>query len=98
MGAIYQENPNKASKRNNAKMRPSYLTQAKHINDSFSNLGYNYNGNILKNGTSPVLWSNPQQNLMFGQIEGMIVYLIESTKMIKKWFAIAHDKSSTRLT
>jgi len=84
-------------KRQLHKMRPSYLTQAKHINDNFKNLGYKYAGNVLRNGTSPELWANPQQIPMYEKLEGMIIYLIESTKMIKKWFSIAHDKNSTML-
>jgi len=35
----YKEIDN-VDKRQYSKMRPSYLTQAKHINDNFKNLGY----------------------------------------------------------
>lgn len=79
------------------KIRSPYLNQAKHINDNYKNLGYEYAGNILRNGTSPELWANPQNNGMFGKLEGMIVYLIESSKMVKKWFSIAHSKETTRI-
>lgn len=80
------------------KVRPSYMNQAKHINDLFLNLGYDYRGNILKNGTSPELWANPQQTSMYARLEGMITYILENAKMIKKWFSIAHDKNTTRIT
>ena len=82
-------------KRQLHKIRPSYLATAKHINDRFLNLGYDYFGNILKNGSSPELWANPQQIGMYGRLEGMLTYVLESTKMIKKWFSIAHDKNTT---
>lgn len=79
------------------KIRAPYLSQARHINDNFANLGYKYAGNILRKGTSPELWANPQNIGMYGKIEGMLVYLIESSKMIKKWFSIAHSKDTTRI-
>jgi hypothetical protein len=60
-------------------------------------MGYNYIGHILKNGTSPELWSNPQQVGMFAQLESMITYVLEEAKMVKKWFSIAHDKKTTRV-
>ncbi len=84
-------------KRQYSKMRSSYLTQAKHINDNLKHLGYEYAGNIYKNGTSPELWANPQQIGMIGKLEGMIVYLLETSKIIKKWFSIAHSKSTIQI-
>lgn len=94
---IYDQDIDNDKPRQLHKMRAPYLSQARHINDNYSNLGYRYPGNILKNGTSPELWANPQNIGMFGQLEGMIVYLIESSKMIKKWFSIAHSKETTRI-
>jgi len=93
----YQLNVDDQEKRQLHKIRPSYLGQAKHINDFFTNMGYDYKGNMLKNGTSPELWANPQQIGMYGKLEGLITYVLESSKMIKKWFSIAHDKNTTRI-
>lgn len=93
----YQLNVDDQEKRQLHKIRPSYLGQAKHINDFFANMGYDYKGNMLKNGTSPELWANPQQIGMYGKLEGLITYVLESSKMIKKWFSIAHDKNTTRI-
>ena len=93
----YELNVDDQSKRQHHKMRPSYLTQAKHLNDNFKNLGYAYTGKMLKNGTSPELWANPQQIPLYSRLEGMITYVLEEAKMIKKWFSIAHDKKTTRI-
>ena len=79
------------------KVRPSYMTQARHMNDNFKNLGYDYTGNILKNGTSPELWANPQQVGLYARLENMITYVLEEAKMVKKWFSIAHSKNDTRI-
>jgi len=78
-------------------IRPSYLYQAKHANDVIKNLGFDYKGKILKKGTSPELWANPLQNQNYSTLEGMITFLIEQTKYIKKWFSIAHDKNTANI-
>ena len=83
--------------RNTSKVRLPYLYQAKHHNDDFKNLGYNYRGKILRKSTSPELWSNPLQTTMFGQIEALMTFILEQTKMIKKWFSIAHDKDDLNI-
>ena len=78
-------------------VRSSFLTQAKHINDIFLNFGYDYRGNILKNGTSPELWANPLQISMYGRLEAMILFLLENVKSIKKQFAFAIDKDNLNI-
>jgi len=80
------------------KVRTPYFYQAKHQNDEFKNLGYDYRGKILRKTTSPELWSNPLQTAMMGQIEAMMTYVLEQVKMIKKWYSIAHDKDSLNIT
>lgn len=77
--------------------RASYLYQAKHFNDVYLNMGYKYKGQLLKKGTSPELWANPLQGPILGTIEALLNYLIEHTKIVKKWFSIAHDKNSMNI-
>jgi hypothetical protein len=83
--------------RNTNKVRLPYLYQAKHNNDSFKNLGFNYRGKIFKKVTSPELWGNPLQTSMIGQLESMLTYILEQAKMIKKWASIAIDKDSINI-
>ena len=78
-------------------VRSSYLSQAKHLNDVILNMGYDYHGNILKNGTSQELWANPLQHGMYAKLEGMLTYVLEYAKNIKKWVSIAHSKNSLNL-
>lgn len=78
-------------------VRPPYLYQAKHFNDAYKNLGYKYTGKILKSGTSPELWANPLQTPMMNTLEGMITFILEQSKYVKKWFSIAHDKNTTNI-
>jgi len=80
--------------RNTFKIRLPYLYQAKHNNDQFKNLGYDYKGKILRKVTSAELWGNPLQTSMIGQIEVLLTFILENTKMIKKWMSISIDKES----
>ncbi|MCK9446988.1 hypothetical protein M0Q50_09080 [bacterium] len=79
-------------------IRASYLYNSKHLNDVFLNLGFDYRGKLLKKGTSPELWANPLQNSMLATIEGMLIFLLENTKTIKKWFSIAHEKNTLNIS
>jgi hypothetical protein len=79
-------------------IRPSYLYQAKHHNDVYLNLGFKYKGKVLKKGTSPELWANPLQIPLLNTFEGLLNFLIEQAKYVKKWFSIAHDKNTTNIT
>lgn len=88
---------NISSSRSFHKTRPSYLHSARHLNDYFLNLGYKYSGNILHKTTSKVLWTNPNQTGMFKQLETLIEYLVDNSKMVKKWFSIAHDKNTLNI-
>ena len=78
-------------------VRSSYLDSARHLNDSFLNLGYDYRGKILKRMTSPELWANPLQQPLLAQIEALINYILEQVKYIKKTFSIAHSKDTTQI-
>lgn len=80
------------------KVRPDYFDQAKHINDQYKNLGYDYRGKIIKKMTSPELWANAVQIPFYAKIETLINFLIEQVKHIKKAFSIAHDKNSLNIS
>jgi hypothetical protein len=78
-------------------VREPYTNNAKHNNDAYLNLGYAYSGKVLLNGTSDEIWANPQQVSSIKRLEGMLVFLIETTKNIKKHFSISHDKDTTNI-
>lgn len=94
---MIQAEKNITGRRMTYKVRTPYTNIARHINDVYLNQGYKYSGNVMRNGTSPELWANPQQAGMLNRIEGIIVFLIEQAKMIKKQFSIAHDKDTTNI-
>lgn len=80
------------------KVRPGYFDQAKHINDQYKNLGYDYRGKIMKAMTSPEMWANSVQIPFYAKMEGIVNFLIDQVKMIKKTFSIAHNKNSTNIS
>lgn len=86
-----------SNRRKSYTARASYLNQAKHFNDVYINLGFNYRGQLLLKGTSPELRANPLQSPGYSVIEAMLNFLIEHTKIVKKWFSIAHDKNSLNI-
>lgn len=75
------------------KVRPGYYDQANHLSDQYKNLGYDYRGKILKKMTSPELWANAVQIPFYAKLEGIVNFLIEQVKMIKKSMSIAHGKN-----
>ena len=79
------------------KTRPGYFEPAKHMNDSYKNLGYDYRGKIMKKMTSPELWTNPIQIHFYARFESIINFLIDQVKIVKKTFSIAHDKNSLNI-
>lgn len=79
------------------KVRPDYYNQAKHLEDNYKNLGYDYRGQIFKKMTSPELRANPIQIPFYAKMEAMINFIIEQVKYIKKSFSIAHDKESINI-
>lgn len=83
--------------RNSYAVRVPYYYQSMHFNDNFLNLGYDYHGKLLKKSTSPELWANPSQRPLIGQLEALINYILEETKMIKKWMSIAHSKTTIKI-
>lgn len=79
------------------KTRLSYYAQAKHFNDVYLNLGYEYSGKILKQMTSPELWANTLQKPLLLKLEILINFLIEQVKYIKKTMSIAHSKETLKI-
>lgn len=83
--------------KNTNKIRTPYNYKINHINDYYTNLGFDYAGQIFKKTVSQEMYGNPLQGPLITRIESLIYYLIETTKNIKKWFSVAHDKNTTKL-
>lgn len=79
------------------KLRTDYYNQAKHFNDKYKNLGYDYAGKLLKKTTSAEIWANPLLRPVYTRLEEMIYYILNQVKYIKKLYSIAHDKDSIKI-
>lgn len=63
-----------------------------HTQDYYSNLGYDYHGNIFKRTLSSEMFINSNQNSILKWLEYHIEYLIDAVKNIKLQFYIAKNK------
>ena len=97
MADLTQKENAVSSQSQKPKVRTSYYASAKHLSDNYLNLGYDYRGKVLQKMTSPELWANPRQKPLFAQLEGMLEFILEQVKYIKKTFSIAHDKESINI-
>lgn len=65
-----------------------------HFHDDYKNLGYHYEGNIMRNVLSPDIFGNPMNDIPLRQFERIIEELINAVRKIKLHYAIVYDKNS----
>lgn len=75
----------------------SFFQEEKHFNDHFTNLGYDYERNIMKNVLSPEMFGNPVNDTPIRQLERMVEFLINQVKRIKLEYNFTLPKNSKRL-
>ena len=75
----------------------SYHETDKHLYDKFTNLGYEFDNNILRNVVSPEMFANPVNDTPLRQIERMIEFLIHQVKRIKLEYNFTLPKNSKKL-
>lgn len=68
-----------------------------HASDNYTNLGYDYKRNIMKNVLSSEMFANPLNDISYRQIERMIEFLIDQVKRIKLEYNLTLPKNSTNL-
>lgn len=68
-----------------------------HVYDVYTELGYKYERNIMKNVVSPEMFNNPIHDAPIRQIERLIENLVNQVKNIKLHFAFALPKHSKLL-
>ena len=73
--------------------RKSAYFYAKHSNDIYTNLGYDYRGNILKRTLSKILFSNKINSAILKRVDDMFVYLVDTVKQIRLHYMISLDKN-----
>lgn len=66
---------------------------AHHVQDNFTDLGYDYRKSIFKKTISKVIYRNDNNRMILNEIEKMIVYLIDTVKQIRLQYMISLDKN-----
>lgn len=72
----------------------SFFEEEQHFNDNFTNLGYNFDRNIMKNVISPELNANPANDAPIRQLERMVEFLVHQVKRIKLEYNFTLPKNS----
>lgn len=65
--------------------------------DIYTDLGYNYHGNIFNKTLSPVILANKVNSAILAKIEPLFSYLIDATKQIRLQYMISLKKNDTRV-
>lgn len=73
------------------KKSPRYF--ACHHQDIFTDLGFDYRGHIFEKTISPEILKNSNNKSILGNIENMVLMLIDTVKQIKTFFMISIDKN-----
>lgn len=70
------------------------LYDLKHRKDKFLNDGFDYENNLVSKIFSNVMFGNPTLNNFMGLLQKNMVWMIESTLVIKNWWNYTVDKHS----
>ncbi len=79
------------------KYTDSFFEDENHIHDNYTNLGYDFDRNIMKNVLSPEMFANPVNDTPIRQLERMFEFLIHQVKRIKLEYNFTLPKNSKKL-
>ncbi|WQJ53489.1 MAG: hypothetical protein [Wendovervirus sonii] len=75
----------------------TFFESEHHFNDVYTNLGYDFDSNIMKNVLSPEMFANPANDTPLRQIERLIEFLVHQVKRIKLEYDFTMPKNSKKL-
>ena len=73
------------------KITARYISE--HAQDVYTDLGFDYRGQVLKKSVSPIIFNNENNSKILGEIDKMIVMLIDTVKQIKLQYMISLNKN-----
>ena len=73
--------------------RTSYYQYMTHIQDDLKHTGYDWRTNLFQKSVSAYLLSDDKRSDIMGQIQKMMVYMIDRVSMIKKTMNYTVDKN-----
>lgn len=77
------------------KNSPRYF--AEHIQDKYTDLGYDYRKTIFKKTLSPVIYENENNSKILTRLSKVIAWLVDTVKQIKLQYMISLPKNSRLL-
>lgn len=75
----------------------SFFEKEDHMHDNYTNLGYDFDRNIMKNVLSPEMFANPVNDTPIRQLERMFEFLVHQVKRIKLEYNFTLPKNSKTL-
>lgn len=79
------------------KNKDSYFEEENNMFNNYTNLGYHFEQNILKNVLSQEMFANPANDVPLRQIERIIEFLVNQVKRIKLEYNFTLPKNSKLL-
>ena len=70
---------------------------AEHAQDVYTDLGFDYRGNIFKRTLSKMILNNENNSKILSEIEKMIAMLVDTTKQIKLQYMISLNKKDRNI-
>ena len=77
--------------------RKSYFDVTENRSNKDLQLGYDYSKTLLKNSLSKLIFGNDKRDAIIADLNKLYVYLVNSTKRIKKTFAYATKRNSNNI-
>ena len=65
--------------------------------NNIKNNGYNYEGKIFQRSMSPLIFADPTRASILAELEKIVYFLVEKTKMIKTFYNYTVDKDYSKL-
>jgi hypothetical protein len=73
--------------------RESYYQYMIHLQDDLKNTGYDWRNKLFDKSLSTYLLSDPKRSFIMGQMQRLMVYIIDKVSMIKKAVNYTVDKN-----
>ena len=75
----------------NSEIPEMFTLRHKHDTD-LPEMGFDYSSNLLQKTLSPILYNNDNNNILLGQLNDMMVSLIENILPTRNIFFYSHNK------
>lgn len=82
---------------NKYSVRKSYFEVAEHVLDDIKNTGFDYHGELFKKSISSIYFNDDKKTAILTVFDGLLSYIIDRIKMIKKFRNYAVKKNDIKI-